>query len=352
MYNKTHINLITITIILASILLQIAASGAVLAQSAGSGAGPGVLLLEQERKIIDIVKRIAPAVVAVNTYDSSGESTGAGTGTIVTKDGKILTNNHVITDSAKITVTLADGKELPATSLGGDPGIDLAVIKVNSNNMPIASLGDSDSLEVGQIAIAIGNPYGFERTVSVGVVSALRRKIPGGGYALSNLIQTDAEIYPGNSGGPLLDSRGNVIGINTAVVAGRAGGVGFAIPINTARDIMDAVARVGHVTVPWIGVSYGEVTKQIAQVFELPVPEGLIVADIENNGPAALAGIHKGDIIVEVEGKKVASGGDLQKMIRAKKVGDKLTLAALRDKKLRQFTLTIQEMPKNLMESS
>ena len=351
MYNKTSGKRIIIVSILMTVILQLIAGGVSVAQS-GSGAGPAALLLEQERKIIDIVKRIAPAVVAVNTYDASGDSTGTGSGTIVTKDGKILTNNHVITDSAKITATLADGRELTATSLGGDPGIDLAIIKVDASNLPTAVLGDSDALEVGQIAIAIGNPYGFERTVSVGVVSALRRKIPGGGYALSNLIQTDAEIYPGNSGGPLLNSRGEVIGINTAVVAGRTGGVGFAIPINTARDIMNAVAQVGHVTVPWIGISYGEVTKQIAEVFDLPTGTGLIVASIEKNGPAALAGIHKGDIIVEVEGNKITNGGDLQKMIRAKKVGEKMSLTALRDKKLRNFELTVQEMPKSVMEAS
>ena len=351
MSNTTSEKLMIIAFVMAIMLLQLYVGGVSIAQS-GSGAGPAVLLLEQERKIIDIVKRIAPAVVSVNTYDTSGDSTGTGSGTIVTKDGKILTNNHVITDSAKITVTLADGRELPATSLGGDPGLDLAIIKVNANNLPTATLGDSDALEVGQIAIAIGNPYGFERTVSVGVVSALRRKIPGGGFALSNLIQTDAEIYPGNSGGPLLNSRGEVIGINTAVVAGRAGGVGFAIPINTARDIMNAVERVGHVTVPWIGISYGEVTKQIAEVFDLPIGSGLIVASIEKNGPAALAGINKGDIIVEVEGKKITNGGDLQKMIRGKKVGDKLSLTALREKKLRNFELTVQEMPKSVMEAS
>ena len=197
--------------------------------------------------------------------------------------------------------------------MGGDPIVDLAVIKVDAQNLPVAKFGDSDNLQVGQTAIAIGNPYGFDRTVTVGVVSALRRNIPGGGSALSDLIQTDAQIYPGNSGGPLVDSRGYVIGINTAVVGSRSGGLGFAIPINTARHVMSEVVKIGHVVVPWIGISYGDITDQIAKVFNLPTKEGIIIAQVENNSPASLAGLQKGDIIVEADGQKIADGGDLQK---------------------------------------
>ena len=163
--------------------------------------------------------------------------------------------------------------------------------------------------------------------------------------SLSNLIQTDARIYPGNSGGPLLNSQGQVIGVNTAVVEGTAGSLGFAIPINTARDIMSDVRRLGHVVVPWIGISFGDITPEIAGVFGLPAKEGVIVAQVEANSPAAKSVIRKGDIIVEVDGRKVTSGGDLQKEVRTKHVGDKVNLKAYRDGKPMNFTIVIGEMP-------
>ncbi|MCX6344057.1 MAG: trypsin-like peptidase domain-containing protein [Armatimonadetes bacterium] len=315
---------------------------------AGEGRGPAALLLPQEQQIIDIVRRISPAVVAVMIYNKSGEREGEGSGVIVSKDGVILTNNHVISGASKMQVTLADGRELQAKSLGGDPTIDLAVLKVNANNLPVAAFSDSDNLQVGQIAIAIGNPYGFERTVSVGVVSALKRTIPDADESLTNLIQTDARIFPGNSGGPLLDSKGNVIGINTAIVGGRTGALGFAIPINTARDIVRQVQTAGRIILPWIGVSYGEISPEIAKEFGLPVTEGVIVASVEKGGPAALAGIRKGDIIVAVENKKVIASGDLRKAIRASKIGAGVDIQAFRDGKARNFVVTVREMPTRL----
>ena len=314
----------------------------------GAGAGPAAILLPQERTIIDIVKRISPAVVAVTTYGSDGQSSGSASGLIISKDGEILTNNHVISGEAKYTVTLADGRELSAKSLGGDPGLDMALIQVNANDLPAAPLGDSDQLQVGQIAIAIGNPYGFERTVSVGVVSALQRNIPGGGMSLSHLIQTDAQIYPGNSGGPLLNSQGQVIGINTAIVGSRTGGLGFAIPINTAKQVINQVKQTGHVMVPWIGISFGEVTDEIAKVFKLPVNKGIFVAQVEKGGPAAKAGIKRGDIIVKVEGQKINDSGDLQKAIRNKKIGETAKIEIYRDEKLKSFEVSIAEMPASL----
>jgi len=327
------------------VVVALLACGAGSYPQSGTGAGPTSLLLEQEKRIVDIVKRISPAVVAVKALGDDGGEEAAASGIVVSRDGDIITNRHVIEDAARLLVTLADGRTLAAKLLGSDPGLDLSVLKISANNLPLAPLGDSDSLQVGQIAIAIGNPYGFERTVSVGVISALGRAIPGGGLALTNLIQTDAMIYPGNSGGPLLDSRGTVIGINTAVVAGRAGGVGFAIPINTARAIVDEVKRTGRVTVPWIGITYGDITAAIAQVFGLPVGSGVLVAEVASGSPAQVAGIRRGDIIVEVEGRKVASGGDLQKAIRAKKIGEKIAMTILREGERRRVIATIGTMP-------
>jgi serine protease Do len=311
----------------------------------GGGRGPAALLLPQEQTLIDIVRRISPAVVAVKTYDRKGDESGVGSGVIVSSDGDILTNNHVITDSSKITVTLADGRDLTAKSLGGDPSIDLAILKIPATNLPVAPIGDSDNLQVGQIAIAIGNPYGFERTVTVGVVSALRRTIPDSDESLSNLIQTDARIFPGNSGGPLLNSGGRVIGINTAVVGGRVGALGFAIPINTARDILDQVHTQGRIVLPWIGVSYGEIDPEVAKQFSLPVKQGVIVAGVEKGGPAALAGIRRGDIIISVEGSKITGSSDLRKAIRTARIGEKVNVVGLREGKQRNFVVTIREKP-------
>lgn len=334
---------------LALVVAFMLAVGQVRAQ-AGSGAGPSGVLLSEEQRIIDIVKRISPAVVSVTSYDADGRKQGLASGIIVSTDGEILTNNHVVGAGTRIKVTLADGRELDAKNLGGDPLIDLAIIKIPATGLQVAPLGDSDRIQVGQVAIAIGNPYGFERTVTVGVVSALGRSIPGGGASLSNLIQTDAKIYPGNSGGPLLDSAGKVIGVNTAVVGGEVGTLGFAIPINSARRAMGDVRTVGHVQVPWMGISYGDITDAIAQAFKLPVKQGVIVADVEKDGPSALAGIRKGDIIVEVDGKKVSDGGDLQKALQGKKVGDKMEVTVLRDGKRQKVAVSLQEMPMRLRE--
>jgi serine protease Do len=182
----------------------------------------------------------------------------------------------------------------------------------------------------------------------VGVISALRRTIPEADESLTNLIQTDARIFPGNSGGPLLNSKGEVIGINTVVVGGRTGSLGFAIPIDTARDIMQQVAQRGRVVVPWIGVSYGEISSEIAEEFDLPVKEGVIIARVEKDGPAALAGIRRGDIIVAVNGSAIADSRDFRRAVRSKGVGDKMNVRAMRDGRERNFVVTVREMPPRL----
>jgi serine protease Do len=333
-----------ICVVILLILLS-AANCAAQTTTSDIGRGPTTFLLPEETRIIEIVKNIGPAVVSVTQLNTKGEEEGLASGVIISSDGDILTNNHVISGASRLTVTLADGRQVNAKSLGGDPGIDVAIIKIPVKNLPVAPLGDSDTLQVGQVAIAIGNPYGFDRTVSVGVISALSRTIPGGGLSLSNLIQTDARIYPGNSGGPLVDSAGKVIGINTAVVGGKAGTLGFAIPINTARSIVDEVKKQGRVVVGWIGISFGELSEEVAEEFDLPVKEGVIVARVEKGGPAALAGMRRGDIIIEVDRQKISDGGSLQKIIRNREIGDKLDVTALRNGKPRHFVVTIKEMP-------
>ncbi|MEN6521648.1 MAG: trypsin-like peptidase domain-containing protein [Armatimonadota bacterium] len=313
---------------------------------AGTGAGGAPLLLDSERAVVDLARNVGPAVVAIST--GSDDDSSVGSGVIVRPEGYILTNNHVIEGEKKVTVTLASGKKIQATRLGGDPRVDLAVLKVNAGRLPTAPIGDSDTLQVGQIAVAIGNPYGFERTVTVGVVSALNRSIPGGGSALSNLIQTDAEINPGNSGGPLLDARGNVIGINTALITGGGGGLGFAVPINTAQEVIQDVLEYGRVIVPWIGISYGDVTQETSKAFGLSANRGVMVADVSPNSPASQAGLKLGDIIVQTNGTIIEDSGDLQKQLRGKHVGDIMRLTIIRDGKRQTVDVKLQEMPSSL----
>jgi serine protease Do len=317
---------------------------------AGIGAGSGGLLLTSEKAVVDIARNVGPAVVAVKTESREGSTLGSGV--IVKPDGYILTNNHVVGDGKSVKVTLANGKELTAKVLGGDPRVDVAVVKIDAGVLPTAQLGDSDTLQVGQLAVAIGNPYGFERTVTVGVVSALNRSIPGGGGALTNLIQTDAEINPGNSGGPLLDSSGRVIGINTALVGGAGGGgLGFAVPINIAQDVIKEVISNGRVIVPWMGISYGDVTEEVASYFNLPVKSGVIVSYVIRDSPSAKAGIKRGDIITQANSIKIEDSGDLQKQLRNKHIGDSMRLSVIRGEKQMPVDVKLEEMPQSLQGS-
>lgn len=313
---------------------------------AGTGAGPAVLLLENERAVVEIARNVGPAVVGIKTGDNSDSPEGSGL--VVRTDGYILTNNHVVQGAKSITVTLASGREVPAKYLGGDPRVDVAILKVDAGKLQAAPLGDSDMLQVGQIAVAIGNPYGFERTVTVGVISALGRSIPGGGAALTNLIQTDAEINPGNSGGPLLNAQGKVIGINTALITGEGGGgLGFAVPINTAQDVIEDVLTKGRVAVPWLGISYADVDPELATAFALSVNQGIIIADVADNSPASKVGLKRGDIIILADGKNINDSADFQKLFRAKQVGDTMNLGIVRDGKRETVTIKLIEMPES-----
>lgn len=333
-------------LLLVAFALGVILSGPVRNHHTGSAEAQTTLPLLNERQVVQIARDIGPAVVAVSTEQRGDEALGSGV--IIRADGIILTNNHVIARAERITVTLADGSELPARNLGGDPRFDLAVLRVDRQSLPVASLGDSDILQVGQTAIAIGNPLGFERTVTVGVVSALNRSIPGGGAALTDLIQTDASINLGNSGGPLLDSSGRVIGINTALVAGRTGGgLGFAVPINTAQRILRDVQTVGRVRVPWIGISYGEITSEVARVFDLPATSGVMIREVVPGSPAATAGLRRQDIVTAADGTPIENAGDLQRLLRDKNVGDRLSLRVIRDRQVTTVSVVLGEMPGN-----
>jgi serine protease Do len=268
----------------------------------------------EEATVIRVARSASPAVVSVSRRG------GAGSGVIIRADGVILTNAHVVGNARTVEIQTADGRTFQGSVLGRDPDVDIAVVRIEATNLPIAPLGDSDRLEPGQIAVAIGNPLGLERTVTQGVVSAVNRDPRGIGIA-SGLIQTDAAINPGNSGGPLLDSSGRVIGINTAVLAGTTG-LGFAVPINTATDVVEQILATGRVRRAFLGIDSGEVTPEIARAYGLPVTQGVVIARVYPGTPAAAASLRSGEFIVGINGSPVRDTGDLQRLLRAQRPGD------------------------------
>jgi S1-C subfamily serine protease len=302
-------------------------------QGVVSGGGPASLFADRisagtpEQTIIDITRRISPAVVSITSR------AGSGSGVIIRQDGVILTNAHVVGTMRQVNVGLATGESFVGQVLGRDPGMDLAVVRIQAQGtLPTAPLGDSDQLQVGQSAIAIGNPAGLERTVTTGIVSALNRALT---PQLEELIQTDAAINPGNSGGPLLDSGGRVIGINTAVLRDLPRGptlvgIGFAVPINVGRDIADQLLTTGRIVRSFLGIRYSDVTREMAQQFRLPVQEGVILQAVEPNSPAAAAGLRANDMITQVGDTPIRQGGDLRRVLRGTRPGETIVITGVR----------------------
>jgi S1-C subfamily serine protease len=278
-------------------------------------------LTQAERTVVDVARTVSPAVVSV----SSGRSSGSGV--VIRPDGVILTNAHVVGNARSVEIGLADGRRLAGEVLGRDPSVDVAVVRIPVRDIPVARVGDSDRLDVGQMAIAIGNPLGLERTVTTGVVSAVNRSPRG--FELGGLIQTDAAINPGNSGGPLLDSQGQVIGINTVIIGG-ATGLGFAIPINLAANIADQVLTTGRIVRAYLGIGLGDLNPELARQYDLPVREGIIVLQVEPRTPAASAGIRVQDIITRIDDEAVRSGGDLRRILRSRSPGQTIRLTITR----------------------
>ena len=319
-------------------------------QAAAPG-GP-VRVVSEESVVINVVKQVRPAVVNINT-ESQVQTVfgvfpeqGAGSGVIVRPDGYILTNNHVVQGATNIKVTLIGGKTLAGKIVGRDPLADLAVVKVDTNDpLPAARLGSSANLQVGQLAIAIGNPFALGSTVTTGVVSALNRKIEQANLVVDNLIQTSAAINPGNSGGALVDSSGAVIGINTAIIP-NAQGIGFAIPSDVARVEMDQLIANGRVIRPWVGVVYGgDVDAQSGQMHQLGTDHGVLVRDVDPNSPAGHAGLQPGDIITSVNDDRVDTWNQFVHDVVSKKVGETVKLGIVRDRGSRTVAVTLAERP-------
>jgi serine protease Do len=264
-----------------------------------------------------------------------------GSGFIISKDGYILTNNHVVEDADEVKVTLSDEKTYDAKIIGTDDRTDLAILKIEvDHDLPIVPLGDSSKLEVGDWVIAIGNPFGLERTVTAGIVSARGRVIGSGPY--DDFIQTDASINPGNSGGPLFNLQGEVVGINAAIVAGGQG-IGFAIPVNMAKDLLPQL-KTGKVSRGWLGVQIQKVTPELAESFKLESERGALVADVVEDSPAARAGVKTGDIIVSFNGQEVDGMRKLPRLVAAVPSGTKVKMKVLRRGKLKELRVVIAEL--------
>ncbi len=285
---------------------------------------------------------------------------GLGSGVIIDEEGYILTNEHVIEDAEKITVTLADGRELKGEIRGTDPRSDLAVVKIKAKNLPVAELGDSDSVRIGQWAIAIGNPFGFavrspKPTLTVGVISALHRSLPRTGRRerdYNDLIQTDAAINPGNSGGPLVNLEGKIIGVNVAIFTTSGGyqGVGFAIPINTAKQIVGRLIEGKKILYGWLGVSIQEIDEDLAEYFKLPDREGVLVVKVLEGSPAEETGFEEGDIIRTFNGYKVKDVRELLKRVGRSEIGKKVKVGVIQEGKETTLVVKIGERPAEIEE--
>lgn len=279
------------------------------------------------------------------------KQSGLGSGVIVDKDGYILTNNHVVSNASDIKVKLSDKREFKGKVIGSDPKTDIAVIKIDAKDLPVIKIGDSDKLKVGETVIAIGNPYGLNQTVTSGIVSATGRANVGiADY--EDFIQTDAAINPGNSGGALVNVRGELVGINTAIFSTSGGyqGIGFAIPSNMVKVVMDSLIKKGKVVRGWLGVSIQPMTAELAKQFRLSDEKGALVGDVFEDSPAEKAGIKTGDIIVEYNGKKVDEPSSLRNMVAGTAPNEKVTLKIIRDSKPMTMDVVIVEQPSDLQK--
>ncbi len=311
--------------------------------------GDEELLDAYSRAVVGVVEKVGPAVVSIGVKKHATRSAqtveGAGSGVIITPDGFVLTNNHVVEDANELEVGLTDGSTMAAQVVGTDPATDLAVVRIGSSRLPVAELGDSGALRVGQLVIAIGNPLGFQSTVSTGVVSALGRGLRSqSGRLIDNVIQTDVPLNPGNSGGPLVDSRGRVVGINTAMIS-MAQGISFAIPVNTARWVVGELVTRGKVHRAYLGIA-GQarpIGRRVQRYFELPASSVVEVMSIEEGGPAYRGGLRQSDQIVALNGQSIASVDDLHRVLTGTPSGSTVSLTILRGLERRELHVVVGE---------
>jgi S1-C subfamily serine protease len=307
------------------------------------------LLDAYSQAVIRAVELVSPSVVTVELGRDKGRRSqgGQGSGFVFTPDGLILTNSHVVHQAHMIHVAMSDGRRLPATLIGEDPDTDLAVVRASASDLPALKLGDSQAIRVGQLVVAIGNPLGFSATVTTGVVSALGRSLRSrNGRLMDDIIQTDAALNPGNSGGPLVNSRGEVIGVNTAIIAG-AQGLCFAIAANTAQYVVGRLIRDGRIRRSYIGVAGQNVpvARQIVRYYGLAVASGILVATIEPKSPASQSLLREGDLVIALDGRDVSSIDQLHRFLNEERIGQKTTLTVIRGTDKLEIVVTPAESP-------
>jgi putative serine protease PepD len=335
--------------------------------------GQAFSITEDEKNNIAVYEKVADGVVNVTStaiqmdfFFNAFPTQGSGSGSIIDAKGHILTNHHVVANAQKLEVTLADGSKWPAKLIGSDPDNDLAVIKIDApkEKLKVIPMGDSKSLRIGQKVLAIGNPFGLQRTLTTGIVSSLGRKIRSeGGTLIEDVIQTDAAINPGNSGGPLLNSEGEIVGINSAIISPTGGsvGIGFAIPVNTAKRVVPELISKGYVTYPYIGATIWSLSPELAKYLKLKIERGAMIAEVVKGSPADKAGLRGGDqkvqvgnmivlvggdIVVKADQKEVKTNDELIHYIREKKPGDSILLKVLRKDSYVDVKVTLGERPR------
>ena len=314
--------------------------------------GDSALLDAYSQAVVSAAERVSPSVAKIEVTQAARgrdgqtrERHGGGSGFVFTPDGLILTNSHVVHDASRIAVSLPDGRHFPAHLIGEDPATDLAVVRIDAPSLAAAQLGDSQALRVGQLAIAIGNPYGFQYTVTAGVVSALGRSLRSySGRMIDDVIQTDASLNPGNSGGPLVSSAGEVIGVNTATIMG-AQGLCFAIGINTAKFVASRLLQQGRIRRAYIGIEAQTTPlhRRIVRFYDLPRETGVVVVGVEKNSPAARAGLREGDVVIALGPHAVAGVDDLHRLLTDAQVNVKTTVTILRRTERMELTIVPHE---------
>jgi putative serine protease PepD len=339
----------------------------------GLWSGHAFSITEDEKNNIAVYEKAADGVVNITStavqmdfFFNVFPTQGSGSGAILDAKGNILTNHHVVANAQKLEVALADGSRWPAKLIGSDPDNDLAVIKIDAprEKLKVIPMGDSKNLRIGQKVLAIGNPFGFERTLTTGVISSLGRTIRSEvGTLIEDVIQTDAAINPGNSGGPLLNSEGEIIGINSAIISPSGGnvGIGFAIPVNTAKRLIPELISKGYVTYPWIGATIQTLIPEVAKYLKLKIERGALIAEVVKGGPADKAGLKGGsqrvqvgnmivlvggDIVVKADDQEIKTNEELIRYVREKKIGNSVTFKVYRKDKFENVKITLGERPR------
>jgi S1-C subfamily serine protease len=314
--------------------------------AAANGTDDGQLLDSYSRTITRVAKEASEAVVQIQGMAKGGKPAGGGSGFIISSDGFVVTNHHVINKTDQVSISLQDGRSMPAKIIGTDASTDVAILQVHAEGLRKLSFGDSGALQVGQIAIAVGNPFGFQYTVTTGVVSALGRTLRSeSGRLIDDVIQTDAALNPGNSGGPLLDSNGKVIGMNTALIRG-AQGLCFAVASNLVQYVVGKIILEGKLRRAYIGIAGQSMPlhKRIVEAHKLSVKSGVLVQQIEGLGPASRSGLRKGDIIIAVEGHPTASIDTMHRLLDGESIGKRIALTVLRNQSIEVVHLVPVEL--------